>query len=859
MEPGRVRYTASVSCTATSGVPIRVSRCQRSQSSHVRRVRSKPPSSSNTLRRMRQQCTANGQKRANAGNNSGSEAGRHSLIVSPSAPTRIQPQYAPPATGSSRSGAASRSRALGRSQSSASRNNNIAPRASATPTVREAPTPPPPRGTRRMRASEAPAAATSRAVSSVDPSSTTTASHGRHVWPRSDSSVCPIVAAAFRAATTTETRVAGSGPTGRGEIALMVDRCRGRDDRHRPGRRRRHGAARPHRQAQFACQVADHLRQDEAHLLGDVHACPKQRRRVHAASPQPLETVDPSLWEELARIGKETAHSAQRPVVQATMRGQPESEQKGLPRQVPRSISRGMIDLHLRCIHDARAVSRRTLTKLLLLTVRTEALVESAELLDEPSLQPEVRAGGEAALDVSLLVEMPGCVDEGATRRALDDDRDTPCEDVDRLRGEAGNAELEPIRRRKAVRVRKGQDRGTGGADTEIAARGETDMVECAHDDGPALSGCERRRRIRGAVVNDNEFELVARQSLAAKHLEEERKSPLLVPGRDDHGYARRRHRDSIKSRSTRWCHVQPAECRVGDLDGLLGRRDAPTHEHRGCTRKVPQPSLAQCEAQILARGVDAAAGRAVTHDEPHGELRPRDGLAQLLGSSAVLPAEIDAFGTDSCQFPIVHVRSMHPVTGEDLVAYDGGPALEQPYPHVPVGKRVELLIEAAGPSQFIRSDDDGRRTADEVRPQYSAGKLSGVRRPPDAQWTTCPVDVDHTGVAEHRVSPGDCGELLSQLVRDPNVVVVEEGDPLAGRSGDAEIAGGCHTPGSAAPQHAQPAVVDARERSRSVVDRAIVDYDDFQSCTLLASHGFQRVEEQCGAVPRRDDDADQR
>src|SRR5437588_3778218 len=168
------------------------------------------------------------------------------------------------------------------------------------------------------------------------------------------------------------------------------------------------------------------------------------------------------------------------------MRGQAEAEQKRLVRQAAGGFPRGMIDVDLGRIHDARSIARRALAELLLLAVQAEPLVEPAEILDEGPSQPEVRSRGEAAFDIPLLVEVPRRIDKGATRHALEHDRDVPGKDVDRLCGEAGETELEPVGRREAVCVGKRQDRGAGGADAEVASRGETDVIGGAYDKGAA-------------------------------------------------------------------------------------------------------------------------------------------------------------------------------------------------------------------------------------------------------------------------------------------------------------------------------------------------------------------------------------
>src|SRR5438309_8993999 len=95
------------------------------------------------------------------------------------------------------------------------------------------------------------------------------------------------------------------------------------------------------------------------------------------------------------------------------MRGQAESEQKRLVRQAARGFPRGMIDVNLGRIHNARSIARRALAELLLLAVQAEPLVEPAEILDEGPSQPEVRSRGEAAFDVPLLVEVPRRIDKG--------------------------------------------------------------------------------------------------------------------------------------------------------------------------------------------------------------------------------------------------------------------------------------------------------------------------------------------------------------------------------------------------------------------------------------------------------------
>src|SRR5215510_13398689 len=110
------------------------------------------------------------------------------------------------------------------------------------------------------------------------------------------------------------------------------------------------------------------------------------------------------------------------------------------------------------------------------------------------------------------------------------------------------------------------------------------------------------------------------------------------------------------------------------------------------------------------------------------------------------------------------------------------------------------------------------------------------------------------TGVSPPSVADSKRFELIRELVRCPQIVVVEKRDPSTSRFGNSTVPGGAH---AARPlmTHDTNAVAKAAQQSTRVVSGTVVDNDDLKRHVLLLEHAAQRQFEQLTAVVGRDDD----
>ena len=101
--------------------------------------------------------------------------------------------------------------------------------------------------------------------------------------------------------------------------------------------------------------------------------------------------------------------------------------------------------------------------------------------------------------------------------------------------------------------------------------------------------------------------------------------------------------------------------------------------------------------------------------------------------------------------------------------------------------------------------------------------------------------------------------ELAAELLRRPEVVVVEEREPGRTREADPQVA----RPADAVPlleaDDADALVAHAAEHRRRLVRRRIVDDDQLDGHRLLTEHRGDTAGQIVGAVPGRDDDGDVR
>src|SRR5690349_15700684 len=193
-------YSARHSSTERKRAPARASRSQRSQSSQVISDSSKPPATTTSERRTRQQWIAKAQVTESDSNARSASVQTWLSKRVPSGATRTQPHTA---ASTPCEAACNTSSAVGESVSSASRNSSHSPRARSIPKFRAADTPRAEDRSSRTRSSPKPDA--TAAVPSDDPFSTTIASNEPNVCAASDSSARASVPSASRAGITTDT------------------------------------------------------------------------------------------------------------------------------------------------------------------------------------------------------------------------------------------------------------------------------------------------------------------------------------------------------------------------------------------------------------------------------------------------------------------------------------------------------------------------------------------------------------------------------------------------------------------------------------------------------------------------------
>ncbi len=119
-------------------------------------------------------------------------------------------------------------------------------------------------------------------------------------------------------------------------------------------------------------------------------------------------------------------------------------------------------------------------------------------------------------------------------------------------------------------------------------------------------------------------------------------------------------------------------------------------------------------------------------------------------------------------------------------------------------------------------------------------------------------VEAAAAGVRERRVDRLRRLELRRELLRRPEVVVVEEADPAAARRLDPGVPRARDAARDVVADDDEPRVVDRGQPLGRLVGRPVVDDDDLVADTALLERGRQRGgREEVPAAPRRDHDRD--
>jgi len=121
------------------------------------------------------------------------------------------------------------------------------------------------------------------------------------------------------------------------------------------------------------------------------------------------------------------------------------------------------------------------------------------------------------------------------------------------------------------------------------------------------------------------------------------------------------------------------------------------------------------------------------------------------------------------------------------------------------------------------------------------------------------PIHLEPAAVREHHVRRGGTRELRAEVVGGQDVVVVEEGDPLAVRLPRRRISGSRRPLRLIVAQRGDPLVLDSAEHLRGVVGGCLVDDDRLDIHIALRQGAAQRLLQHRGAIARREHDADLR
>ena len=170
----------------------------------------------------------------------------------------------------------------------------------------------------------------------------------------------------------------------------------------------------------------------------------------------------------------------------------------------------------------------------------------------------------------------------------------------------------------------------------------------------------------------------------------------------------------------------------------------------------------------------------------------------------------------------------------------------------------VEPLVEAAQLPDEVGADQDVRGArGDLVTDEQALRQVAGRRQSGDPCHDARVAHVHRPRVHEAGLDGVRHLELEAQLVRRPDVVVVQERNPVATRLLDPDVARVGPALGVREVQDAQALVVDLCEPGDRLVARPVVDDDHLDVDALLVHRAGDRPRDRGPAIPRRDDDRD--
>ena len=312
---------------------------------------------------------------------------------------------------------------------------------------------------------------------------------------------------------------------------------------------------------------------------------------------------------------------------------------------------------------------------------------------------------------------------------------------------------------------------------------------------------------------------------------------------------------------STRGCNHRSASMRTCAGTCAVSQR---------CARRarVPGASAAQA-ARIASRGSrpvhrQAAVGARRVATPPRSQLQIAPDVlpgVELRGHAhgglqLLQPRAQPRLGRATAGSPPGQPAGVTQVPGERAGGAGQGGGQRHPHPHLVVTVVAHRRVETTDLVEHRAGHHGGRAAPGNQVHRDLAALHPRLRRRVPAHHAQILVD----GHRSRGDPAGPWGrverlQLAAQLVRRPQVVVVEEGHPRGGGGGGAGVAGGARpTVRLGRGDRAHPLVVELVDQRAGEVTLTVVDDHDLHPDVALPEHRAQRAGQQVRPVVRRDD-----
>jgi hypothetical protein len=204
-----------------------------------------------------------------------------------------------------------------------------------------------------------------------------------------------------------------------------------------------------------------------------------------------------------------------------------------------------------------------------------------------------------------------------------------------------------------------------------------------------------------------------------------------------------------------------------------------------------------------------------------------------------------------------LHGPWMLPIRHQRLADRRGSLRPQQTEPQVPIGDDAQTLVEPAGRSDGFRTHEHARGRpyrADAVEVRTQRLRLVSWNRADHAAVT---FDHGEAANAERRGLLMTFRQLTLELVRRPEVVIIEKRKPLCARDVDASVAGTSDTFGPVNPQDAQSGIRPGFKGVRSTVVGSVIDHHHLDGNVNLLERAHDGLHHHAATVSRRDDYGD--